>query len=98
MREQDLGIYCVDDKKFYYLESGTVIISNTVDRLKKALLKRNVIDFNPSSFMDTNKYNVITCREAKLSNYEMEPIFISKHVEEVFKNTSEKEDKSSRWT
>jgi len=98
MREQDLGIYCVENKKFYFLETGTVIISNTVDRLKKALLKRNLIDFSPSSFMDTNRYNVITCREAKLSNYDMEPIFISKHVEEVFKNKTSKEDKATRWT
>ena len=98
MRDDQLGIYCVEDKKFYYLETGEVYVANTIDRIKKALVKRNLIDFNPSTFMDTNKYNIETCKEAKVKNYEIVPVFISKHIETVFNSKdTEKEKKSNRW-
>ena len=55
MRDDSLGIYCLSDKKFYYLVTGSVYVSNTVDRLKKTLVKRNLIEFSDSSFINTEE-------------------------------------------
>lgn len=42
MNDKSLGIYVNAEKKFYYLESGDVLVSNTIDRLKKnSYSKRN---------------------------------------------------------
>ena len=98
MRDNSLGIFVRQEKKFYYLESGAVFISNTVDRLKKALSKRNLIKFNPQgAFLDTTDYQVITCSEAQLSDYEMIPIYISKHIETLVKNKTDLSADKSSW-
>lgn len=98
MRDDSLGIYCLSDKKFYYLETGSVYVSNTVDRLKKTLVKRNLIEFSDSSFINTEDYKVLSCREAKIDDLELVPIYISNHVKRsVQEQAKTDKSKGSNW-
>lgn len=98
MRDDSLGIYCLANKKFYYLETGKVYVANTIDRLKKTLVKRGLIEFSDQSFINTEDYKVISCREAKLSDLEMNPIYISNHVKKTIEENKEsKKTKTSNW-
>ena len=98
MRDNSLGIYCTKDKKFSYLETGKVYVANTVDRLKKTLIKRGYIEFTDKSFLDTEDYKIMTCRDAKLNDYPVTPIYISSHVRKTVEETEEKkENKSTKW-
>ena len=97
MRDNSLGIYCIRQKKFYYLETGKVYVSNTVDRLKKTLVKRGLIEFTDQSFLDTDDYKVVTCRDAKINDYEIVPIYISNHVRaSVMQAEKDKENKEKK--
>lgn len=95
MRDKSLGIYCVKQKKFYYLETGKVYVANTVDRLKKALIKRGFIEFTDKTFLDTEAYKVLTCKDAKINNHEMIPIYISSHVKQTVLNETDVQAKKS---
>tara|TARA_Y100001970_G_scaffold291695_2_gene429874 strand:- start:1780 stop:2082 length:303 start_codon:yes stop_codon:yes gene_type:complete len=96
MRDTSLGILVKKEKKFYYLETGKVYIGNTIDRLKKTLYKRNLLSFDPSgNLLDTTDHEIITCSEAKLQNYEMIPVYISKHIEKSLLETEETKSSSS---
>ena len=98
MNDDSLGIYCLSNKTFYYLETGVVHVTNTVDRLKKTLLKRNLIEFSDQSFINTEEYKVITCRQAKLDELTLAPIYISNHIKEVVKGEkNDEENKPSNW-
>jgi len=98
MRDNSLGIYCVREKKFYYLETGKVHVVNTVDRLKKALIKRGLIEFTDKSFLDTETYKVMLCRDAKLEDYELVPIYISQQIRRTVEQAKEeKVEKKTGW-
>jgi len=97
MRDDSLGIYCVQAKEFFYLETGKVYVANTVDRLKKALVKRGLIEFTDKTFLDTEDYKVITCRDAKLESYKMIPIYISKHVKNTVENEQVNKAERTGW-
>lgn len=97
MRDDSLGIYCVRQKKFYYLESGKIYVANTVDRLKKALIKRGYIEFTDKSFLDTEAYKVMTCRDAQLEGYESIPIYISNHVKQSLATINEEKTSNKSW-
>lgn len=88
-KPDDLGIYLPDVKKFYYLEAGENWIGNTVDRVRKALTQRNLIKIDYTSLNKQMNYSVITINEAKQKDYELIPIYISKHMEELYKNKQE---------
>ena len=81
------------------METGNVYVSNTIDRIKKTLITRGLIEFTDSTFLDTERYNVLSCKDAKLKDYEMFPIFISKHVENTVKEqaTEKSTKKKNSW-
>tara|TARA_B100000131_G_scaffold122261_1_gene119347 strand:- start:6569 stop:6976 length:408 start_codon:yes stop_codon:yes gene_type:complete len=83
MKDEMLGIYCVPHKKFYYLETGNLYVHNPVPRLRNTLQQRGLIDFNQTTYMNTNDYRIVTVKQAKLEGWEMEPIYISKHVKSM---------------
>jgi hypothetical protein len=85
MKDTDLGIYCVGQKKFYYLETGEVPFPNPIPRLRSTLQQRDLIDFNPRNYMDTSNYLIRTIREAKANDWEMERIFATTHVKKTIK-------------
>ena len=80
MKDNDLGIYCVSEKKFFYLETGNLKVHNPIPRLRNTLQQRGLIDFNPHSYMNTNDYQIVTVKEAKLNDWQIEPIYISDHI------------------
>jgi hypothetical protein len=65
MKDTDLGIYCVNHKKFYYLETGEVPFPNPIPRLRSTLQQRNLIDFDPRNYMDTSSYLIPTTHVKK---------------------------------
>lgn len=100
MRDNDLGIYCQRLRKFFYLETGKVYVSNTVDRIKKTLITRGLIEFTDKSFLDTENYVVLSCKDAQLKDYDMEPIYISKWVQQTVeeeKANNKTKKKKSNW-
>ena len=98
MRDNDLGIYCQKEKKFYYLETGSVYVSNTIDRIKKTLITRGLIEFTDNTFLDTERYNVMSCKDAKLKDYNMQAIYISKHVEQTLQEQEEQSTSKKKKT
>lgn len=83
MKDTDLGIYCVGQKKFYYLETGEVPFPNPIPRLRSTLQQRDLIDFDPRNYMDTSNYLIRTIREAKANDWEMERVFATTHVKKT---------------
>lgn len=88
-----LGVYLPDSKTYYYLESGEIPIFNTVDRIKKALIQRNLIKVNYSSTTSSQSYSILKYSDLKRNydNFSISPIFISKHMEKLYnaKTTNE---------
>lgn len=99
MKDTDLGIYCVNQKKFYYLESGEVVFPNPIPKLTSTLQQRNLIDFNSQTYMDTSNYLIRTVREARSNEWEMERVFATTHIKNMFlekeKQLNEVEEKST---
>lgn len=89
-KNTDLGIYVKKTKKFYYLEYGENYVRNTLDRVKKTLMQRNEIT-NISSQMNREvQYEVISYKDASDSDLEMVPIYISKHIQNMFESQTKK--------
>jgi len=91
MNDKSLGIYAVKNKKFYYLETGEINVVNTITRLRRTLIQRRVIDFDERYGMDTSDYKVLSCKQAKLDELDMVPIYISKHIKDTV--MTQKKDK-----
>lgn len=84
MNDKSLGIYVISEKKFYYLESGDVLISNTIDRLKKTLTQREIIKTKVGEAYAPAGYEIMSCLQARNKEYEFVPVFVSKNIEETF--------------
>jgi len=95
MSDKSLGIYSLKTNIFYFLETGKMYIGNTVDRLKKILVKRKVLTFTNQDLMSTAEYKVMPVRDAKLKEYEMVGIPISKHVANTITSEAEVKEVSS---
>jgi hypothetical protein len=89
----DLGIYLKSNKTFYYLEYGENFVQNTLDRLKKALVQRDLLTGVPTVNSRDIEYEIISFKDAYDNSLEMTPIYISKHVRSLVeaskKTTSE---------
>jgi hypothetical protein len=85
LNNKTLGVKIPELKAFYYIEAGDNWIGNSVDRIKKTLIQRNLIkaDLNGT----TTNYTI--CSYAKFKQegltYEVVPIFLSKHIEELYR-------------
>jgi hypothetical protein len=88
MNDKSLGVYVNSQKKFYYLESGDNFVSNTLDRIKKALTARGIIKTPTGQSYANPGYEVYSCAEAKVKEFEIEAIYISENVKQsVLKQT-----------
>ena len=86
-KNTDLGIYLKSNKTFYYLEYGENYVKNTLDRVRKALIQRNLINgLNLNNTRDV-QYEIISYKEAYDNSVEMVPIYISKHVQSLAEAT-----------
>ncbi len=91
-KNTDLGIYLKSNKTFYYLEYGENYVQNTLDRIRKTLIQRNLINgLNINNSRD-NQYEIISYKDAYDNSLEMTPIYISKHVQSLLQ---EKEKETS---
>tara|TARA_Y100000034_G_C6899087_1_gene415200 strand:- start:1623 stop:2060 length:438 start_codon:yes stop_codon:yes gene_type:complete len=101
MRDDSLGILCKQNKTFYYLETGTNYVGNTIDRIRKTLVTRGLIHFNQRGIMSTDDFTVLTVRDAKVNDYTMEPVYISAHIKNLMETKTDEgeqaEAKSSHW-
>jgi hypothetical protein len=89
-KNTDLGIYLRSNKTFYYLEYGENYVQNTLDRIRKALIQRNLINgLNIDNSRD-NQYEIISYKDAHNNSLEMTPIYISKHVQSLMQNKDKK--------
>ncbi len=95
MNNKALGIYVFSEKKFYYLETGTVYVTNTVDRIRKALVQREIIKTQTGESYPKQQFDILTIAQAKEKDYEFTPIYISKNIEDAKKNEQENTKKSS---
>ena len=97
-KNTDLGIYVKKTKKFYYLEYGENYVRNTLDRVKKALMQRNEITNISSQMNRETQYEVISYKDASDSDLEMVPIYISKHIQNMFESQTKKTKKGNfKW-
>jgi hypothetical protein len=94
MNHRALGIYVFSEKKFYYLETGTVYVSNTVDRIRKALVQRDIIKTQTGESYPKQTFEVLTIAQAKEKEYEFVPIYLSKNIED---NKKEESQTKSSW-
>ena len=90
MIDTSLGIYCHKDKKFYYLETGDNYIANTLDRVRKALIQRELLAPPIGGNFAGADYDVFTVHEAKKKDLDFVPIFLSTHVKALHEQREEK--------
>jgi|13_taG_2_1085334.scaffolds.fasta_scaffold00160_16 hypothetical protein len=95
MIKDSLGIYVPSKKTFYYLEAGDSFTGNTVDRIKKTLVQRNIINISIDG--SPSNYTVLYKKQftSKYPDYNAKPIFISKHIEQHYKQGKIKDEPSS---
>lgn len=91
---KDLGIYLPAQKKFYYLEAGESWVGNTVDRVRKTLTQRGLIKIDFTSLQKQMDYQIMSLKEAEQKDYDLVPIYISKHIEQLYA----KQTKSKKGT
>jgi len=94
MNEKSLGVYVYEKKVFYYLEAGKVHMTNTVERIKRTLFQRNIIAANISGSYSAPTYEIMSVAQAKLKEYQMEPIYLSKNIQESVEKKPEAQSKS----
>lgn len=83
---KDLGVYLPSTKKFYYLEAGDSWVGNTVDRVRKTLTQRGLIKINFDMLQKQMDYQIMSLKEATQKDYDLVPIYISKHIEKLYQN------------
>lgn len=89
------GIYLPDNKTFYYLETGQYWSGNSIDRIKKTLIQRGLMNISLDG--KPSPYSIITYHDfiSKYPNYEVKPIYISKHIESMINETQVAQNKLS---
>ena len=87
MKIKNMGLYLYDNKTFYYIESGENYISNTVERIKRVLIQRNILlpAIGPNK---GSSYDILSYEEAVRKDYQVKPIFLSKHIQEQHKQSN----------
>ena len=96
MKDKSLGVFCKKDKNFYYLETGSNHIPNTVPRLTKALIARNLIVLDDENPYTTSQYEVFSIKEAKEKELNLVPIFFNTHIKKFYEQ-KKNEKESSKW-
>ena len=87
MKRKNMGLYLYDNKTFYYIEAGENYVTNTVERIKRVLIQRNIL--TPSIGSDRgSSYEIISYDAAFKKDYEVQPIFLSKHIQKEYQKTN----------
>lgn len=88
-KHTDLGIYLKSNKTFYYLEYGQNYVQNTLDRVRKTLIQRSLINGLNLTDRKDNQYEIISYKDAHDNSLDMTPIYISKHVQNLIEASQE---------
>ena len=59
------------------------------------LQQRGLIDFNPQTYMNTNDYQIVTVKQAKLNDWAIEPIYISDHIRAIVTGKSSSQSQAN---
>ena len=94
INEKDLGIYINSNKTFYMLETGPIVISSHVTRIKKILIQKNLIIMTDSSYTDSDQYEVLSYKQAKAKEYKVKKLYLNSHIRKNFEN---EEPKDTNW-
>ena len=86
INEKDLGIYVNSNKTFYVLETGSIVISSHVTRIKKILVQKNLIIMTDTSYTDSDQYEVLSYKDAKNKDYKIEKLYLNSHIRKHFQN------------
>ena len=84
MSNKKMGVYIHSNKTFYYLEAGTNYIGNSLDRVRKTLIQRNLILPEINTNYAKSPYDIISFEEAHRQDYNIEPIFLSAHIKRLY--------------
>lgn len=86
INEKDLGIYLYSDKTFYILETGSIVISSHVTRIKKILIQKSLITMTDTSYTDSDQYEVLSYKQAREKDCKVERLFLNSHIRKHFEN------------
>ena len=84
-----MGIYVHANKTFYYLEAGNNYIGNSLDRVRKALIQRDLILPDTNTNYAKAPYDIISYVEANRRDYSLQPIFLSQHIKKIYDKNKE---------
>ena len=90
MNNKQLGIYSIKEKKFFYLETGKLYISNTIDRIKNYMIQNDIIVLDLKNQTMSQQIEIMSIKEAKSREYTFVPVYINRHTKE-HKNKSKNE-------
>jgi len=90
--KSNIGIYIVAEKKLYVLEDFGVSSSLSVDRLKRSLISKGILDLSSAKPGEQLKYMVMPLDEAIAKEIAVEVLHINKHTK---KATATEEDQPS---
>ena len=79
-----IGIYLHSNKTFYYLEGGSNYIGNSLDRVRKTLIQRNLILPEINTNYARSPYDIISYGDAHRNDYLLQPIFLSQHIKKLY--------------
>ena len=93
LNDKTIGIKVQYEKTFYYIEAGDNWIGNPIDRLRKTLVQRNIVQTKYDG--TSTPHEVCTYLQLKnnSTDYTVKPIFLSKHIQELYE--AKNADKSS---
>lgn len=89
-QNKSMGLYLYSTKTFYYLEAGDNFIGNTLDRVRKTLIQRGLIQGLADTSTNALSYDILTYEEALKKDYETKPIFISNHIKALYELNEQK--------
>lgn len=92
------GLLVLDNKTFYYMETGTIKIINPIDRIMKVLLAKDIITYTGTKEdVSTEKYKLMTLQEAQEKGYEVQTLYLNSHVRANSAETPVADSRTITW-
>ena len=95
MDPKQLGIYLKKNKTFYILETGEIVINTHIERIKRILIQKNLIQSTDESYTYANQFEVIKLQEANEKDYKVEILYLNNHIRKSYEN--KQQNTTSKW-
>lgn len=83
------GLLVPENKTFYYLEANGITVANSLDRISKILLSRDLIrETGEMPDLTATKPVVMTLLEATEKGYHVQALYITQHIKKVTKDNT----------